>query len=145
MRIVIDSNVLFSALIRNSTVRRMIFEYDGLFLFPSFIFEELELHKSELVEKSGMGKQDFERLLQAILGKVEVVGKDRLLPQREEAEGLVKEIDRDDAVFIACVLAYPGSALWSDDKRLKKIKGVSVLSTGDILDWLPGMDQNQKL
>lgn len=34
MRIVMDSNVLFSALIKDSVTRRMILEYDRNFLVP---------------------------------------------------------------------------------------------------------------
>ena len=63
MRIIIDSNVLFSALIRDSTTRRIILEYDYFFLFPSFIFEEVEKHKEELFKKSKMTKEDFDSLL----------------------------------------------------------------------------------
>ena len=57
MNIIIDSNVLFSALIKNSFTRRIILEYQGLFLFPSIIFEETERHKEELLKKSGMSPE----------------------------------------------------------------------------------------
>ena len=49
MKIVMDSNVLFSALIRASTTRKLILEYGDLFLFPSYISEEAEKHKGELM------------------------------------------------------------------------------------------------
>ena len=54
MRIVIDSNILFSALIRNSKTRKLILEYEGFFLFPNYIFSEMQRHKYELIAKSGM-------------------------------------------------------------------------------------------
>ena len=63
MNIIIDSNVFFSALIKNSLTRKMILLYTGKFLFPSFIFDEMEKHKGELEEKSGMGTKQFELLL----------------------------------------------------------------------------------
>lgn len=50
MNIIIDSNVLFSALIRDSMSRRIIIEYDGFFLFPSFVFEEMKKHKDTLLK-----------------------------------------------------------------------------------------------
>jgi len=58
LNIVIDSNVLFSALIKDSLTRKMILLSTGTFLFPSFIFDELEKHKGELEEKSGMEKNN---------------------------------------------------------------------------------------
>jgi predicted nucleic acid-binding protein len=78
LKIVIDSNILFSALIKDSVTRRMILEYDGFFLFPSFIFEELEKHKGELLKKSGMKRKNFETLLNLLLKKVLIVSTDVL-------------------------------------------------------------------
>ena len=63
MNIIIDSNPLFSALIKDSSTRRVILEYDGFFLFPSFIFEEMQKHKAELLKKSRMPEEDFDKLL----------------------------------------------------------------------------------
>ena len=45
MKIIIDSNVLFSALIKDSVTRKIILEYGDFFLFPEFIFEEMEKHR----------------------------------------------------------------------------------------------------
>lgn len=129
MNIVIDSNVLFSALIRDSTTRKLILEYDGFFLFPSFIFEEIGKHKGELLQKSGMPAEEFNALLDILLEKVIIVPAEALLRHRKEAWDLVKDIDPDDAVFVACALAFPGSVIWSDDKHLKGIGKVKVLNT----------------
>jgi len=41
MEIILDSNILFSALIKDSYIRQIILEYEGYFLFPTYIFEEL--------------------------------------------------------------------------------------------------------
>ncbi|MBD3204289.1 hypothetical protein GF327_08400 [Candidatus Woesearchaeota archaeon] len=57
MKIIIDSNVLFSALIRDSTTRNIIFEYDSFFLFPSNIFEEMQEHIDELYKKQRCQKR----------------------------------------------------------------------------------------
>ena len=52
--------------------------------------------------------------------KVLLIPKESLKVYRAEAVNIVKGIDTDDAVFIACALAYPNSIIWSDDKKLKK-------------------------
>lgn len=132
MNIILDSNILFSALIRDSTKRRLILEYDGFFLFPEYIFEELEEHKEELLEKAEMSKEDFEQLLQLLLQKVLIVPTEALLPYKQEAFTLAKEIDPDDTLFIACALAYPESVIWSEDKKLKELGDVIVLDTKEI-------------
>ena len=136
MRVVLDSNVLFSALIKDSLTRRLILQYDGLFLFPSFIFEEMERHKGLLLRKSGMKKVEFDRLLEFLLRKVVIVPSEVLYPYRKKALDLVKDIDSDDVLFVACALAYLDSVIWSDDKKLKQQSRVKVLNTSEIMNIL---------
>ena len=133
MNIVIDANVLFSALIRNSTTRRIILEYDGFFLFPSYIFIEMEKHKDYLLKKSGMSKEDFDQLLQIILKKVVIIPNEVLVSYKQEAYEIVKDIDPDDVIFFACALAHPNSIIWSNEKRLKKQNKVKVYLTEEIM------------
>jgi predicted nucleic acid-binding protein len=52
MNIVIDSNILFAALLKDSKIRNIILNYEGYFIFPAYIFEELIEHKEELIKKS---------------------------------------------------------------------------------------------
>lgn len=136
MNIVIDSNILFSALIKDSITRKLILNYNGLFLFPEYIFEEIEEHKAELFEKSEMNKEDFNLLLSLILKKVLIVNNEILLSYKQQAVDIVKDIDLDDALFIACALAYSDSILWSDDKALKKQDKVKVFNTHEIIEIL---------
>jgi len=138
MRIVIDSNVLFSALIRDSTTRKIILDYDGLFLFPGFVFDEMNKHKAVLFEKSGMSKDEFNELLQIILDKAEIVPNNITKPYMREANELVKNIDADDKVFVACALAYPNSILWSNDHRLKAIRKITVKNTEEVIQLSQG-------
>lgn len=136
MKIVIDSNVLFSALLKDSTTRRLILEYHDFFLFPSYIFEEMEEHKHELIEKSKMDSEEFEKLLQLILKKVHIVPEEALAAHKEQAVEIVKDIDLDDALFIACAMAYPESVIWSEDKKLKKQNKIKILTTTEIMNIL---------
>ena len=136
MNIIIDPNPLFSALIKDSSTRRIILEYGGFFLFPSFIFEEMQKHKVELLKKSRMPEEDFDKLLQLILMKVVIVPNEVLVPYKKEAFEIVKDIDPDDVIFVACALAYPNSIIWSNDRRLKEQEKVSVLNTKEIIKLL---------
>ena len=135
--IVIDSNILFSALLKNSETRRIILTCEILPLFfPSYLFEELERHKKELILKSGMSYTDFDQLLELLIEKIIVVPDARLSPFRKQAMGLVHNIDHDDAIFVACALAIPNSILWSNDKKLKTVKHIKVLNTQEIIKLL---------
>ncbi len=132
MKIVLDSNILFSALIKDSKTRRIILEYNEFFLFPQYIFEEMEGHMDELLEKSKLSRQDFNSLLSILLKKVAIVSNEVLLPYRQRALDIIKNIDKDDVLFIACALAYSDSVIWSNDKRLKNQKIIRILNTDEI-------------
>ena len=72
--------------------------------------------------------------LKLLLVKTTVVPAEVLYPHREEeALEIVKDIDRDDAVFIGCALAYEDSVIWSNDRKLKKQDKIKVLNTGEII------------
>ncbi len=113
MKVVLDSNILFSALIKNSVTRKIILECEGYFLFPSYIFEELEKHKTELLAKSGLSLKQFNTILGLLLQKVFIVPSDVLLQYREEAYELVKNID-------------------PDDKRLKLQRKIQIINTAEM-------------
>ncbi len=136
MHIIIDSNVLFSALIKDSLTRKLILDYEGVFLFPSYIFQEYEKHKQELIKKTGMDDNDMQQLINLVLKKVFIVPNDILDSYRTEALQIIKDIDPDDVLFIACALAYPNSIIWSDDKKLKKQSRIKILNTSEILKVL---------
>lgn len=136
MNIILDTNVFISALLKDSGTRKIILNYDGFFLCPSYIFIEIEAHKPELLKKSGLRPDEFEALFHLLQKKVLIVPGAVLLPHKAEAVAIVRDIDIDDAVFIACALAYKDSILWSQDKRLKKQHHISVLDTEEIIKKL---------
>jgi predicted nucleic acid-binding protein len=133
---VIDSNILFSALIKDSITRRMILDYEEQFLFPSYIFEEMEKHKNELLKKSKMKQRDFEVLLRLLLQKVIIIPNEVLLNYKDKAYEIIKDIDPDDVTFIACALAFSESVIWSDDKKLKQQSKIQIINTKEMYDLM---------
>lgn len=136
MKIVIDSNILFSALIKDSITRRMILDYEGLFLFPEYIFEEMKKHKADLIKKSNMTQEDLQKLMALLLLKVTVIPNEVLQNYKKEAYQIIKDIDPDDVTFIACALAYPNSVIWSDDKKLKNQSTIKIINTNEMYAFL---------
>lgn len=136
LKAVIDSNILFSALIYPGTNRHLILQFPGVLLFPSFIYEEIKKHQHELMVKSGMNPNDFQLLLQLLLQNMEIVPATMLMPFLEESRAIMRTIDPNDDVFIACALAHPNSIVWSNDKALKKQTIVRVCNTAEILQMI---------
>lgn len=82
-----------------------------------------------------MNSEDFENLLQLLLKRIIIVSKEDLNHKKEEAIELMKNIDLDDALFIACALASPNSVIWSDDKKLKQQTKIKVLNTFEMMEY----------
>lgn len=136
LKVVIDSNILFSALIRNGTNRQLILEFPGELLFSSFIYDEAKKYQHELMAKSGMNPNEFQLLFQFLLQRMTIVDAEKIKPFQKQAKTIVKDIDPNDDVFIACALAHPNSILWSNDKALKRQSIVRVCDTAELLTLL---------
>jgi predicted nucleic acid-binding protein len=96
----------------------------------------MQEHIEELHEKTKMSREDFRKLLHLILRKVLIVPNDVLEPNKDKSIEIIKDIDLDDAPFIACALAYSDSVIWSDDKKLKNQDKVNILNTKEMIDYL---------
>ena len=129
--IIVDTNILIAAIIRDSTVRRLLFS-DYEFIAPYVIMQELEEHESEVKRKSRLDDDAYDRIRSLIISKIRIISLPMLFPYVEEAECIMHAIDPDDAMFVACALAYPGSSIWSDDPDLKEQKMVPVLDTKEM-------------
>lgn len=136
MNIIIDANIVFSALIKDSFTRRIIFDYPGYFIFPLYLYIEFKTHESELIGKSGLSRHEFDELFESLLRKMELIPDIELEDYIGEANEIVKDIDPDDVLFFACALAFKDSIIWSNDKRLKSQKQVKVLNTKEIISLL---------
>jgi len=136
MIIVLDSNILFAALIKNSTVRSMIYQLNTILVMPEVVLDAIRRYKHDLVPKSKLTEDDFEEILRLLLNCVRIIPNEQILPYRNEAWKLVKDHSPEDVMFIACALAFEGSILWSDDKKLKRQNKVTVLNTSEILKIL---------
>ena len=68
--------------------------------------------------------------------QITLIPNDKIIPHKSTAIELVKNIDKNDVIFIACCLAHKNSILWSDDKALKRVKGIIVKNTAEIKKFI---------
>lgn len=129
MDLVVDANILFAALIKDS------FSYDILFsgkfhLFtPEYIFTELEKHREEIMNKTERATEEFFRLVETLKRRIVIVPLEELVPYVEEAEKLTP--DPDDMAYFALALKL-NCAIWSNDKKLKEQNKIEVYNTYEL-------------
>lgn len=121
MRIVVDSNIAFSAILNsNSKIGRIILHPKSRLNFYSTnqLFEEIENHKAKLKSLSGYSDHELERIIHLITQKIRFIDV-RLIPIEifQKAESLTRDIDIDDTEFVA-LADHAKAKLWTGDKRL---------------------------
>lgn len=132
MILIVDSNILISALIKDSKTREIIVKADQRFLIPEMVIEEVRKYKDLIIEKSGMSDEEYNQLFEKLLNYIELIPTELIEKNLEEALAIMRNIDKKDAAFIAAALSYPDSKIWSDDEHFERQTRIQVFKTKDI-------------
>ena len=136
MVIIIDSNVFMSALIKEGITRKIITQCREKFIIPKYLFQEIRNYEGEIILKSGLSKEEYNPLLKTLLKYLIIIPNELVSSYIKEAEKIVKNIDIDDALFIATALAIENSVIWSNDKKLKNQNTVKIINTEEMIDMI---------
>ena len=128
--LVIDANILFSALIKNSMTAKIIFEDDIVLFAPEFIFDEFLKYEALILSKTKRTKEDFIQIKQLIKEIITIVPKEEYLQYIDEAEKFSP--DKNYAMYLALAVKLR-CGVWSNDKKLKMQDGVIIYSTEDLI------------
>lgn len=131
MKLVVDANILFATLIKESSTAEL-FLSDKLNLYaPEFLFDEFAKYEQYIIEKTKRSKQDFIQYLNLLKDEIEIVPLKLIMPFIDKAEKFSP--DPKDSVYLACALAI-NSKIWSNDKKLKdEQNNIEVLTTEDLI------------
>ena len=126
MKLVVDANVLFSALLRKGLTRHLWFHPEMQLFAPEFILNEALSHNAELLKKYGGTREEFLRLFECLAGQVSLVSDSDLKPYLPAASTLSQ--DSKDWLYLACAL-YANAAIWSQDKDFQGQARVEIKTT----------------
>ena len=140
MKVVLDTNIVFSALIGpESTISRLLFSSDKLFSFYTCDYLEVEIrrHWTKLSKMSGLTSDELTEAMVLLFERIKFINKDLIpLEVHNKAELMVRDIDPDDIDFVALSI-YLNAKLWTGDKKLYaglKSKGFGfVMNTHEML------------
>ena len=125
--VVVDTNLIFSALVSNSSrIREILFESNLTFYAPDYLMTEIFKHKDKLIKYSKLSENEFFLYFNAIFEQIRFVPTDFIGGEsRQIAYDLCKDVDINDIPFIALSVELK-IPLWTGDKKLKeglKLKG----------------------
>lgn len=135
MRLVLDTNILVAALIKNSLTREILVHLEMEYIVSEFVFQEIELNKQEILQKSRLQEAEFELLFENLKDKLILVP-DAEIKHKNEALAIMWKIDINDAIFIALALSTQNDGIWSEDSHLAQQKRVKVWKTNDMMEFL---------
>jgi predicted nucleic acid-binding protein len=141
MRIIVDTNIVFSALLNsNSRIGRILLDSRELFQFYSckYLQKEIHRHRDKIRNYSGLNNEDLSELVALVESRIFFL-EEELLPASviADAKEWVKDVDFNDFAFVA-VANHLDAWLWTGDKKLiigLRQKGYHrIISTADLWD-----------
>jgi len=84
MKLVIDANVVISALIAESKTRELIVTLEPDLLTPAFVHEEIGTYEDLITEKSGMDPDRVEQFVDLLFQYIETVPAEDFYPAIEK-------------------------------------------------------------
>lgn len=143
MRIVVDTNIVFSAILNSSSnIGKILIDNAGHFKFYScrFLLQELQSHRTKLRKISGLSDAELSESIRLTTANIKFVDQ-QILPERDWlfAWKILSDHDQKDIPFLA-LSPHLKAHLWSGDKKLLKALNEEnynkTLTTSVILDKL---------
>jgi len=136
MKYIIDTNILISGLIKDSTTRKILFNKKLQFYLPEYVLVEVNKYIPEIAKKSSLTVKNIENLLNLILEHLNIVPFNEYKKNLERAIKIFGHIDEKDVQFIALALSINNDGIWTNDKHFTKQDIIKVITTEDMINSL---------
>lgn len=140
MRLVVDSNILFTFFWKDSIFKKLSLKQDLDLLAPEYALEEINKYSIEILKKAKLSKEGFKNLKIELAFKVEFIPLKEYLTFLKKAQELFKDLPENernellnDLDFFVLALKF-NCPIWSNDKLLKKQSKTRVFTTKEIIE-----------
>ena len=131
MKIVVDTNRIIAALVKDSTTRKLLFDRNFEFLTPDYTITEIQEHKDELKTKTNLSNDEFDILLALVFENIVIIPKSDYEIYLDECKNDIS--DSDDIPVLAVAIATKAEAIWAHDPHFREQKKVKVVTNIDLL------------
>jgi len=138
LKLIVDTNIVLAAVIRDSTTRRLLFEPRLELLSPDFLFEEGKRHTQEdedIRVKTGLSTDELTALFEMACTRIKLVPFSEYSEKIQEAKKLSKHKEDEPYFAVALKTRCP---IWSSDKGMMEQNEVEIITTGQLISWLNG-------
>ncbi len=136
MRLVVDTNIIISSLISNSIRRHILMNSNIEFIVPEYTFTEILKHADIIKKKSKLASKDLQYVMDMLFSRITIYPKDEYADCYVQAKDIMKDIDPDDALFLALALKTKVDGIWSEDKGFQQQNHVKIYTTKELLEFV---------
>ena len=134
MTFVVDANIILSALISDSTTRRLLVDLDDDLLTPAYIHDEIENYTDMVSEKAGLTPVEVEDLVEILFKRIEVVSRSEVLNSSRrppESCGMSTMTTRSTSLLLSSATPKSGATTGTTTNRLPlRSRPPEISSTG---------------
>ncbi len=139
MDLIVDTNCLISALIKDSGARRVLFLSENKFHAPDEIVEELFNYTELIARKSKFSIAETKTFMLFIKSLFITYPKEIYTKFLKEAKSLIS--DEADVPFAALALSIKNDGIWTEDKHFKEQDQIKIWSTKELLEYFEISEQ----
>ena len=149
MKIIVDTNIVFSAILNSSSrIGKILLNSKEHFQFftCNYLRVEIQRHRNKLLKITKLSEAQLTELEELITQKITFID-ERLIPQDIliKTEAQLKTIDTDDTVFVALTKHLEGK-LWTGDMQLynglKAKRFKDIILTAELSLLLDNLEQD---
>tara|TARA_Y100000310_G_scaffold324835_1_gene387234 strand:+ start:10936 stop:11349 length:414 start_codon:yes stop_codon:yes gene_type:complete len=133
MRLVVDTNILFSYFWQDSKTCGIFCKQELDIFAPEFALSELGKYREHIMKKAKISLKDFNIILEDLAYVIPTVPLSDYKRELEHAQELTS--DDKDVDFVALALKLD-AGLWTKDKHLRSQSKIPVFGTEEILQKL---------
>ena len=133
MKLVVDTNIVTAALIRDSVTRKILLDPRISAYVPEHFLGEIEGHREYIVKKSGLSDREFIMILNGVISKLTIVPMNDFKDCMPRAFNVMNRIDEDDTPFIALAISFDNDGIWTQDEHFDRQHMVPIWKTADLL------------
>ena len=132
MILIVDTNIIFAGLLRNSGTRQLLIDSPFTLYAPETILKEIRKYEEEIIRRAGFTKAEFEILFNLITDDIRIIEKKHYAPKLKEADKLIGGLDKGDVPFLALALSIPNDGIWTENVKHFRQNRVKIWTTKEL-------------
>ena len=136
MKLVVDTNRIIAALIKDGMARAIIQSSIFEFCTLNYVLEEVKKYMAYIIKKSDLKRDEIELLFLLFMQNIAIVPDEKIKAKMPEALRIMKPIDPQDAPILACALAVSNQGIWTEDAHFDRQNKVRVWETKELLGFI---------